>query len=95
MDNVVAVVTGTGQFPVDMLRYDSCWPASEVDSGIIASTLCSYGSWRVHVRRRPLEKKKNPIEYWTKARWESFGVKIETCDGSFIVDTPSFFKKSA
>lgn len=25
-------VRGTGAFPVDMLRYDACWPASEADS---------------------------------------------------------------
>lgn len=94
MDSVVAVVMGTGQFPVDMLRYDACWPASEEDSGIIASTFSSFGSWRVHVRRRPLEKRKDK-NYWTVGRWKSFGVVIESVGGSFIVDTPSFFKKFA
>lgn len=94
MDAVVAVVTGSGQFPVDMLRYDSCYPASETDSGIIASTFTNYGTWRVHVRMRPLEKKKDK-KYWTVGRWESFGVKIENCDGSFIIDSPSFFKEYA
>jgi hypothetical protein len=24
-------VEGTGQFPVDMLRYDSCWPSTSKD----------------------------------------------------------------
>jgi hypothetical protein len=33
-------VEGRGQFPVDMLRYDCCWPASEAhDSPAIALTL--------------------------------------------------------
>ena len=94
MDAVVAVVMGKGQFPVDMLRYDSCYPASETDSGIIASTFTNYGTWRVHVRMRPLEKKKDK-KYWTVGRWESFGVKIEPTDGLLIHDEPSFFKKSA
>lgn len=26
-------VTGAGQFPIDMLRYDACWPATEADAG--------------------------------------------------------------
>lgn len=25
-------VTGTGNFPIDMLRYDACWPATESDA---------------------------------------------------------------
>lgn len=26
-------VEGRGRFPLDMLRYDSCWPYTTVDSG--------------------------------------------------------------
>jgi hypothetical protein len=29
------VVKGRGRFPVDMLRYDACWPASSEDAGKI------------------------------------------------------------
>ena len=28
-------VIGSGAFPVDMLRYDQCYPASEVDSALM------------------------------------------------------------
>lgn len=28
-------VMGTGQFPIDMLRYDECWPKDEFDSQLI------------------------------------------------------------
>ena len=28
-------VEGSGVFPLDMLRYDECWPLSGADSGII------------------------------------------------------------
>jgi hypothetical protein len=31
-------VEGFGQFPIDMLRYDRAYPASEKDSGIINET---------------------------------------------------------
>lgn len=31
----VIVVEGSGDFPIDMLRYDSCYPASEVDSAMM------------------------------------------------------------
>jgi len=33
-----ATVAGMGEFPIDMLRYDSCYPHSESDSGAIVRT---------------------------------------------------------
>lgn len=49
-------VTGWGDFPIDMLRFDSVYPASEKDSGIIANSReqrtvevegarCTIGRW--------------------------------------------------
>ncbi len=29
-------VRGRGQFPIDMLRYDSCWPYTSMDSSYIS-----------------------------------------------------------
>jgi hypothetical protein len=31
-------VQGQGHFPIDMLRYDACFPASEHDSALIYET---------------------------------------------------------
>lgn len=70
-----AIITGKGEFPFDMLRYDACYPNSEQDSALIASGqrlwLAAGGSksWSVCVRSASDNK-------WTVGRWESFGVKI-------------------
>jgi hypothetical protein len=67
-----AIIQGRGEFPMDMLRYDSCYPNSERDSVLIADTVRSYkrdGRWSICVK----SASKNP---WTVGRWESFGVKI-------------------
>lgn len=73
------VVHGTGAFPIDMLRYDSCAPAREEDSGEIE---------RSHAGHRPSPKPillarfiqpgvANPA---TDGRWASFGWDvIEVC----------------
>ena len=53
-------VEGDGKFPIDMLRYDSCWPHSSIDvdafnrKGRRTITLASYSAPTI-------------------ARWESFG----------------------
>lgn len=61
----VFIVSGAGEFPIDMLRYDACWPASEADS----SEITSNGLRRVALRHRSLF----PL---TPGRWNSFGWKI-------------------
>jgi hypothetical protein len=58
-------VTGTGDFPADMLRYDLCWPASEADSRSIGA----YFGHHVTPRTIKLKGLKTP----TPARWASFG----------------------
>lgn len=67
-----AIIQGRGEFPFDMLRYDSCYPNSERDSSLMADTVRSYksdGRWSVCVRSASENK-------WTVGRWESFGCKI-------------------
>ena len=57
-------VSGNGIFPLDMLRYDSCWPSSQYDVVRISQkdfrtiNLTKFGEW------------------WTSGRWESFGWKV-------------------
>jgi hypothetical protein len=66
------IVRGALSFPIDMLRYDSCWPASEGDSTIIHSTIAYENKGAVEVTvfaRAPL----------TVGRWESFGWSVLGC----------------
>ena len=58
-------VTGTGRFPIDMLRYDQCHPLYESDVAIILhpsddSQIVALGRW-AHSRWVP-----------TESRWKSF-----------------------
>lgn len=66
------VVRGSMAFPIDMLRYDSAWPATERDSHIIEATLRAENDSAVEVviyARRPL----------TDGRWASFGWHVRGC----------------
>lgn len=65
------VVQGKGIFPIDMLRYDACFPDSEADSITImaAETGAVAGSQRVTLR-------KVGNQPWTPERWLSFGWSI-------------------
>lgn len=60
-------VSGFGQFPFDMLRYDAAWPASERDAGAIERAEHA-NRWTVglHGVRPP-----------TTARWQSFLVQVK------------------
>ena len=71
------IVVGIGQFPFDMLRYDSCWPADQ-ESAICLS--CSdedhpdfFKAREVRLMRYVSEKKEPPA----RARWASFGWRIK------------------
>jgi len=65
----VFTVTGTHEFPYDMLRYDSCWPERETDTPklgrprVLPGTARSVGMIGLH----------EP----TSARWASFGWEVE------------------
>lgn len=83
-----AEITGSGGFPIDMLRYDNCTPAKEEDARIIerindpmigSPMFSGMGrEWTVHV------KKFSDIKghgYWTPERWRSFGCTLEETAG--------------
>ena len=72
-----AVVMGTGEFPYDMLRYDSCHPWRETDSSAMRNDLfdpqaeISAGQetrWVVVVREHV-----DSAPRWTPGRWKSMG----------------------
>lgn len=58
-------VTGRGEFPHDMLRYDSCWPYSISDAARMAGT-----------ERRTIKLQTGQLNSPTVARWDSFGWKV-------------------
>lgn len=60
------IVRGALAFPIDMLRYDAAWPASEASSHLIEASICYDITGSVDViicHRKPL----------TAERWKSFG----------------------
>ena len=67
-------VVETGfQFPIDMLRYDGCFPDTEHDSVLIILSLADMRNpVKVKIGRYVSIKRNKP----TISRWESFGCKI-------------------
>lgn len=64
-------VQGRGQFPLDMLRYDRCWPRGETDANVAQSS-----SERAVGEARLVElTATDRPSYWTptEGRWRSFG----------------------
>lgn len=59
MAKFTLTVRGNGDFPVDMLRYDECWPSTTADAVKLGDTT-----------RRTVEllSDRNP----TRDRWDSF-----------------------
>ncbi len=60
-------VRGGSAFPLDMLRYDSCWPASQEDVAKISATLEASNEGPVVV-----ELEQASDARLTARRWESF-----------------------
>ena len=59
-------------FPIDMLRYDNCFPQTERDSGEITESIIGMKGFSVGVGRFVEYKHVQP----TIARWDSFGCKV-------------------
>lgn len=64
-------VEGSRQFPLDMLRYDACWPAGSEDVDKVATTRDD-PDYRT-ARRVRLTSQTRAI---TPDRWASFGWKV-------------------
>lgn len=60
-------VQGSGAFPMDMLRYDLCWPATETDANMLG-TVGAFGTNRTI----SLKGLKPP----TSNRWASFSWRV-------------------
>ena len=82
------VVSGEGEFPVDMLRYDQSTPNSESDSQLIGHT---------DRHREVALTCITEIKYWLPAwgRWDSFGWNvIKVTSPSFTSDQLDEFVKT-
>ncbi len=82
------VVEGRGHFPLDMLRYDSCWPSTQSD-------VAALDYIREDFRKPPNEKSRRVALsrcHKTKGfkptsdRWESFGWHIVELSGPYRVN---------
>lgn len=63
-------VSGSGAFPVDMLRYDQCWPKTTFDA---TGILLEPGDQGYRTRRRAITLQSDARQAPTVGRWTSFG----------------------
>lgn len=81
----IAEVKGSGNFPVDMLRYDGCYPHRSEDAIEIGISIGVREAKRpgegysVQVSRQ--RKTKAEAENWTVGRWASFGWTLKVLRG--------------
>jgi hypothetical protein len=89
MNNKIAYakVSGNGEFPLDMLRYDSCCPATEQDATNIRLTISGRlllgGVWVIFVKKILLERRRKNDKVFTDGRWSSFGCSIQEVDSPY------------
>lgn len=67
----VFTVAGWGEFPIDMLRYDSCWPHRESEDSV-AIGASHFPRASTVMRQVTLIGIKAP----TEGRWKSFGWSV-------------------
>ena len=71
-----AVIEVSGPFPIDMLRYDQCYPDHGTDSRSIEdSRIPGRDNKPYRITVEAISEKKRG-EHWTVARWESFGARV-------------------
>lgn len=75
---VTYTVTGFGQFPIDMLRYDRSFPYTESESGKIAGTFHRAEPWSVKLAMYSDSKAVTPCE----GRWKSFNCRISNIEAA-------------
>ena len=69
----VFTVEGRGPFPLDMLRYDCCWPRTGNDVSLVSNSVIVRG---IEGRRIALVSTRKP----TLDRWTSFGWNVLDCE---------------
>lgn len=71
-----ARIVFSGQFPLDMLRYDRCIPLEETDCSIIGHSFNDYSGEAKVVLVRTISDKKDWASAWTFGRWQSFSCRV-------------------
>lgn len=71
-------VTGAMSFPVDMLRYDTCFPATSEDAVSIVLTERSLEQYLERRAIRLVKYGSTRADFATVGRWASFGWKVES-----------------
>jgi hypothetical protein len=66
-------VTGSGSFPLDMLRYDSCWPEAAEDAAKIEASCRGEKSRDVTIN---LSTSDRNFTVPTVGRWVSFNWRV-------------------
>lgn len=66
-------VQGSGSLPLDMLRYDTCYPATQAD--VSQSQLDDSAPLR-EIELERLSESKSAAERLTFGRWQSFGWNV-------------------
>lgn len=77
-----AEITFSEAFPIDMLRYDSCYPVSETDSNEIINSL----NPMIDSRERKVLVARlwdSSQGAWSLSRWESYHCKVEQVDAEY------------
>lgn len=67
---------GKCPFPIDMLRYDGCYPATENDSHLIYESISDFEAGKDYVFTVQVEKRVYPASEhgsFSVERWRSFG----------------------
>lgn len=71
------IVVGSTQFPLDMLRYDGCYPGGSEDAQAIQDSLDEGYTYPSKAKPITLHKwSDNPRWQPTQGRWESFCWKV-------------------
>ena len=72
-------VTGVGPFPVDMMRFEECWPEGIADANAIERSFTE-GAGRVQVRL--CCEQTAAMSRPTAKRWESFNWRVVPDDAA-------------
>ncbi len=73
-------VEGMGTFPIDMLRYDRCWPRTGADAAMVQEEHRTAGGRAT--RHVDIVTHVRPGQSWpTIDRWRSYGWLVTMIDG--------------
>lgn len=82
-------VKGTLAFPIDMLRYDECYPRGQDDVMVLTDSIADHERGQYTPSETSVELTHTDFHKgWmpTNQRWESFGWEVVSCK-SFVITT--------